>query len=257
LIRILITGASGLIGAQLTNALLAKGHAVSHLSRTEKQGSIKSFKWDVKSKTIDQKAFDEVDVIVHLAGAGVGDKRWSSARKREILETSPVGHDFLAQVVRQWEQEVDRIQGLDIRVVKLRLGAVLSEKGGALKEIIKPIKLGAGAPLGDGNQYMSWIHIDDLCALFIATIENEQMKGAYNAVTPHPATNRELITIAAKVLRKPLILPPIPSFALKLVLGEMASLVLNGSKVSPKKIQEVGFQFKFPKLEEALADLLQ
>ncbi len=297
--KILITGASGLVGKRLTELLLQKGYQVFHLGRSNKGGSVPTFLWNVEKHVIDSAALANVDTVIHLAGAGVADKRWTSDRKKEILESrtkstallfealkkekhhvttfvsasavgyygfglsdevfteeSKSGSDFLAQVTRQWEEEVDKITLLGIRVVKLRIGIVLSEKGGALAEMAKPIKLGVGAPLGSGKQYLTWIHLDDLCSMFSKAIDDQQMNGVYNAAGPEWVTNAEMTKSIAKVLKKPLWLPPIPNFVMKIVLGEMADMVLNGSKISAKKIQKAGFKFRFTKLDEALKDLL-
>jgi uncharacterized protein len=166
------------------------------------------------------------------------------------------GKGFLAEVVHQWEEFVDQISTLGIRVVKIRTGVVLSEKGGALKELMKPVKFYAGAPLGKGTQVLSWIHLDDLCKIYIKAIEDESMEGIYNAVAPNPVTNREFTHRLATAMNRPIILPPIPSFVLKLLLGEMSDLVLKGTKVSNEKIQASGFKFQFDNLEDALTDLL-
>jgi uncharacterized protein len=171
-------------------------------------------------------------------------------------EDDEQGKGFLAEVVHQWEAFVDQISTLGIRVVKIRTGVVLSEKGGALKELMKPVKFYAGAPLGKGTQVLSWIHLDDLCKIYIKAIEDESMKGIYNAVAPNPVTNREFTHRLAKAMKKPIILPPIPSFALKLMLGEMSDLVLKGPKISSQKIQAAGFRFQFNGLDDALSDLL-
>ncbi|MGB3586726.1 MAG: TIGR01777 family oxidoreductase [Tunicatimonas sp.] len=174
-----------------------------------------------------------------------------------VKEESPSGDGFAAEVTRQWETAVDEVTQLNIRVVKIRIGIVLSEKGGALVKIMQPIKLGAGAPLGRGGQYMSWIHLDDLCHLFIFALEQKDMAGVYNGVAPHPATNHELTKKTADVLNKPLFLPNVPAFALKLLLGEMAQVVTGGNRVSSKKIEEAGFEFKYTELRPALVDLLR
>lgn len=298
--NVLITGASGLVGTRLTTLLMQKGYQISHLSRSSSAGPIRTFLWDVNAGTIENGALDEVDTIIHLAGAGIADKRWSASRKKEILESrtkstellfqklkqskhniktfvsaSAIGiygeggsertfteedlpaHDFLAEVVRQWEDSVSQIESLGIRVVKIRIGILLSENGGALAEMVKPIKWGVGSPLGSGEQLMSWIHIDDACRIFIKGIEDESMKGVYNAVTPNPVSNKQLTKEIARVLNKPLWLPNVPGFVLKLVLGEMADLVLKGSKVSAGKIQDSNFDFQFLDLKEALEDLLK
>src|SRR5688572_12244941 len=171
-------------------------------------------------------------------------------------EADEQGKGFLAEVVHQWEEFVDQISSLGIRVVKIRTGVVLSEKGGALKELMKPIKFYVGAPLGKGTQVLSWIHLDDLCRIYIKAVEDESMKGIYNAVAPNPVTNREFTHRLAKAMKKHIILPPIPSVVLKLLLGEMSDLVLTGPKVSSRKIKAGGFKFEFESLDTALADLL-
>ncbi len=170
-----------------------------------------------------------------------------------FTEESNSGEGFLADVVKQWEHEVDKIERLNIRTVKIRIGIVLSAEGGALKEIAQPVRWGVGAPLGSGKQFMSWIHIEDLCRMFIHAVEQETMHGAYNAVTPTPATNREVTKAIAKALHRPLLLPSVPGFVLKLMLGEMADLVLYGSKVSSEKIQQTGFSYTYSDLDKAIA----
>ncbi len=297
--KILITGASGLIGSRLTELLLKKGYQVSHLSRGRKSGQVPSFVWDVDKGEMEKPALEGVDAIIHLAGAGVADTRWSKSRKEEILtsriessrllykklstvnhsvktvvsasaigyygfesdevfiEDSKPGTDFLANVTKQWEEEVDKLASLAIRVVKLRIGIVLSERGGALTEMIKPIKLGVGSPLGTGKQQLSWIHLDDLCEMFIHAVETNSLNGAYNAVSDLWITNAELTKAIAQVLKKPLWLPNVPGFVLKIILGEMADIVLNGSKVSADKIKKTGFVFNYIRLDETLKKLLR
>lgn len=298
--KILITGASGLVGSVLTKMLLQKGHNIVHLGRSKREGPVKAFQWDIEKRTIEQGAFDGVDTIIHLAGAGVADKPWTEKRKREIMEsrthstrllfgelkkikhnvtsfisasaigyygfsnaekefkeTDEPGSDFMATVVKHWEHEIDRLNELGIRVVKIRIGIVLSKEGGALKSMLAPVKFYVGAPLGTGKQYLSWIHIDDLCALFIKAVQDTAMQGTYNGVGPYAVTNRELTTAIAYVIKKPLFLPAVPGFVLKILLGEMADLVLNGSQVSSAKIQDAGFNFKFKTLEGALENLLK
>ena len=297
---ILITGASGLIGTRLTEILLKAGYRVVHLGRAQKAGSIPCFVWNVEKGKMDLKSLEGVDAIIHLAGAGVAEKRWSRQRKREILESrtkstallfdalkksshkvktvvsaSAIGYygcdleqevvteegkpgeDFLSKVVMAWEHAVDDIASLGIRVSKIRIGIVLSEKGGALKEMAAPIKWGVGSPLGTGKQVVSWIHLDDLCYMFLKVIEDTSMSGAYNGVSVQPVTNVIMTKSIAKILKCPLWLPSVPTFVLKLILGEMADIVVNGRNVSSEKIQRTGFKFRFSNLEDALRDLLK
>jgi len=174
-----------------------------------------------------------------------------------LNEQSPAGSDFLADVTKQWEQEVEKLEKLNIRVTRLRIGIVLSKNGGALPKIAQTVKANIGAPLGDGDQYMSWIHIDDLCRMIIHAIGNTEMFGVFNAVGPDPATNRELTKTLAQVLNKSLWLPAVPGFALKLALGEMADMVLGGNRVSAEKIQLSGFTYAFSNLQNALEDIYQ
>ena len=298
--NILITGASGLVGSRLTELLLQKGYHVAHLGRSRKPEKVSSYVWDVEKKQIDLEAIINADAIIHLAGAGVAEKRWTQKRKKEILESrthstaflfqvleknkhhvssiisasaigyygirdqenllteeSQSGTDFLAQVTRQWEEEVDKFIALNIRVAKLRIGIVLSEKGGALKSMALPVRWGVGSPLASGHQYLSWIHIDDLCQMFIKAIEDEKMQGAFNAVGVEPVTNKEMTQAIAKILKKPLWTPHVPDFALKLVLGEMADIVIHGNKISSQKIQKIGFTFQFTDLGQALQNLFE
>lgn len=297
--KILITGASGLIGTRLTELLMERGDEIYHLGRTGKHSSARSFVWNIEQSALDRDALKNVTTIIHLAGAGVAEQRWTKKRKGEIrksrvqstrllydalrknknivdtfisasaigyygfegnevfTEQSAPGSDFLADVTRQWELAADQLCELGIRVVKLRIGIVLSQRGGALKKMITPIKIFAGAPLGTGDQYLSWIHIDDLCRIFIKAIDDPAMHGAYNAVALKPVTNREMIRAIAKVLHKPLIMPAIPSFVLKIILGEMAEIVVSGNRVSADKILQTGFNFKFPVLEDALKDIFK
>lgn len=298
--KILITGGTGLIGTRLTKLLQEKGHEIAYLSRSKKEdAAVTYYQWDARSGFIEEGAIESADYIIHLAGAGVADKRWTSSRKEVILtsrtqttallaqklaevnhqvkafisataigiygftkdriahEDSRHGDDFLAEVCQKWEAEVDKIAETDLRTVKIRVGIVLSSEAGALYEIAKPVRMYAGAPLGSGKQYMSWIHIDDICRMFIHAIENEQLEGAYNGTAPTPVTNAALTKITADVLEKPLLLPNVPKIALEMMFGEMAEIVLKGSKVSCKKIMDSGFEFHFPTAQEAVQDLLK
>ncbi|MBX2900930.1 MAG: TIGR01777 family oxidoreductase [Cyclobacteriaceae bacterium] len=296
--KVLITGASGLIGSQLTHLLLQHGYRVAHLGRTKRAGSIPAYVWDIHKQEFEAGALHEVDVIINLAGAGVADKRWTAARKKEILESrtksaalilkmlqteshqvtavvsasaigyygfgraqvfeeeAKPGNDFLATVTRHWEEAIDSLGALNVRIVKLRIGIVLSNKGGALTEMARPVRWFAGSPLGTGKQYLSWIHIDDLCNLFIYAVENAAMHGAYNAVSGQWATNKEMTETIGKVLHRPVWPLPVPGFVLKIILGELAHLVLLGSKVSANKIKQSGFELKHTNLYQTVRILL-
>lgn len=295
---VLITGGSGLLGTALTNLLLQKGYQVSHLGRKASVAKVKCFRWSVAENYLDPDALQGVDVVIHLAGAGVAERRWSAIRKKEILESrtlssrllveslrkipnkistlisaSAIGYyglttgddwcredqepgaDFLAFVTKSWEKEILPVESLGKRLVIPRIGVVLSNDGGALVEMSRPIKWFVGAPLGSGRQWMSWIHIDDLCRMLLHFIEHESMSGIYNAVAPNPVTNRELTKQIAKALHRPLLVPAVPEFVLKFVLGEMTQIVINGAKVSCEKILSTGFRFKFTNVETAIESL--
>ncbi|AZB26603.1 TIGR01777 family protein [Chryseobacterium bernardetii] len=173
-------------------------------------------------------------------------------------ETDPPGHDFLSEVVVLWERAADHFkeQNLAERVVKVRTAVVLSEKDGALKKMLPPIKYGIGSALGSGKQYMPWIHIEDICSIYEFALKNTSFHGAYNAVSPQHTTNSELTKKIAEVLKKPLFMPNVPTFVLKILFGELANAILEGSRASSQKLQNAGFQFKFPDLYEALNSLL-
>jgi uncharacterized protein (TIGR01777 family) len=291
--NILITGGSGLVGQRITALLEKKGYEVAWLSRSPQDR--KTFLWNVEKGEIDSEAMEWADAVVHLAGAGVAEKRWTPERKKLILESrtqstqvlltaiknaqnkpstfisasavgyygfntgtalvdenSPAGNDFLAEVVIAWENEVKKMESLQLRTVLLRIGIVLDAEGGALGEMLKPP---VAAPLGTGDQWMSWIHVEDLARMFVFALEKTTLQGVFNAVGPHPATNQQLTKEAAIAKRKPYVGIGVPGFALKLVLGEMAAMVLGGNRVSSQKIQKAGFEFEFPVLKNALKDL--
>lgn len=171
-------------------------------------------------------------------------------------ENDPPANDFLGETCRQWEQSADRFEELGIRAVKIRTGVVLANHGGALAKMITPIKLGIGSAIGNGSQYLPWIHIEDLCDIYIKAIEDSQMNGAYNAVAPDHKTNRDFAETLAHVLKKPLWFPNIPAIVMKIIFGEMSAILLKGSRVSSEKIKNAGYKFKFAKLEGALVNLL-
>lgn len=170
-------------------------------------------------------------------------------------EADAPGRDFLSLVTQKWEQEAQTFSKLDIRTVRIRIGVVLSNEGGALPIIAKPIKMGLGSPLGNGKQWMSWIHIKDVAGIFVHALEHKNVEGVYNAVSPEPATNTEMTRAIASQLNKPLWLPKVPEFIIKLALGEMASTALNSNKASSAKIEQSGYRFAYPKLEATLQSL--
>lgn len=177
-------------------------------------------------------------------------------RKDEILsEDSEPGTDFLANTCLAWERAADKITNLGLRLVTFRTGVVLSTEGGALPKIAKPIKLGMGAPLGSGRQWMPWIHIHDVADMFLYAIENDEIEGVYNMASPFPVTNKTFTQAVAKQMNKSLWLPPVPALILRIIMGEMSRVVLNSNRTSSDKIVESGFKFKYPKLESALSEL--
>ncbi|UYZ59144.1 TIGR01777 family oxidoreductase [Hymenobacter latericus] len=184
---------------------------------------------------------------------------YGDADDRMLTEDTPPApaDDFLADVATQWERAAQQVQALGIRTVITRIGIVLSDEGGALPSIARPVKLMAGAALGSGRQYMSWVHIDDLCRLLIQMMEESEWQGTYNAVSPQPVTNKEFTSTLADVLHRPLVLPKVPEFGLKLLMGEMSEIVLASQRVSAQKVLQQGFKFEHPNLREALESFYQ
>lgn len=300
--KVLITGATGLVGNELIKILLQNGISVNYLTTSRgkiaNENNYKGFFWNPSVGEISEEAFTNVDVIVHLAGATVA-KRWTNSYKQEIMNSridstkllyktlerinhqvsqivsaSAIGiypdsltkvyhetdlevdNSFLGNVVKQWEDEVNQFKNLDILVAKIRIGLVLSKNGGALQEMVKPIKIGAGAAFGSGEHYQSWIHIQDLAAVFYHIIQYKR-EGIYNGVSPYPVTNSQLTKAIAKTLGKPLFLPNIPKFVMKLILGDMHQLLFSSQHVSSRKLLDENFQFKYASLDKALHDLLK
>ena len=299
--RVLITGATGLIGSVIVKNCHNKGIAVNYLttskSKIENTPNYQGFYWNPSKAVIDVNSIKDVDAIIHLVGASIS-KRWTKAHKQAIissrLETTALLHEtvknnpnnitqiisasaigyypdsltkyysedekqisnsFLGRVVQEWEQAVDTFSTLNILVSKIRIGVVFSKKGGAFPQLAKPIKLGVGAAMGNGKQWMSWIHLDDLTNIFLHVLEHN-LEGVYNGVAPNPATNQSITKAIAKQLKRPLILPNIPKFALKLILGEMHIILFESQRVSSKKIEESGFEFKYVNLEAAIQELV-
>lgn len=204
----------------------------------------------VKKKKIKLKSFISASGINYY-GTVTTEKIYS--------ENDPPGNDFLSEVVVLWERAADdfKEQNLAERVVKVRTAVVLSREDGALKKMVPTIQYGIGSALGSGKQYMPWIHIEDICSIYEASLKDTTIDGAYNAVSPQHTTNENLTKKIAEVLDKPLFMPHVPAFVLKLIFGELADALLEGSRASSQEIQETGFQFKFPDLKMALENLLK
>jgi NAD dependent epimerase/dehydratase family enzyme len=260
---ILITGGTGMVGQSLTNFLLAKGYQVIVLTRQKKQSSRAHFsfaQWDLNKGWIDPAAIAAADYIIHLAGEGVADKRWTAARKKAILDSRVNSSALLVKTLKEnpnkWEESMHPVKALGIRLVTIRIGIVFNKMGGALAEFMKPAKLGAAAILGDGQQMVSWIHQQDLNRLMLFALETEQVAGVYNAVAPDPVNNAILTKAIAKRFHTWAIPFHVPSFILKIMLGEMSVEVLKSAKVSASKILAAGFSFDYASMDEALDDLL-
>lgn len=299
--RVLITGATGLVGKEIVKLCHEKGIDVNYLttrkSKIVRADNYQGFYWNPSINEIDSNCFKAVSAIIHLAGASVS-KRWTPKYKAEILESrkastrllinslkgethhikqvitasaigvypdsltnyydetfNGVSHSFLGEVVKAWEQEVDGFSKLGITVSKVRIGLVLSNKGGAMQEMIKPVKFGLGAAFGNGKQWQSWIHIEDLAKLFLFVLE-KNIGGVFNGVAPNPVVNNELVKALCNVLGKPFFMPNIPEFFMKFILGEMHIILFESQRVSSKKIESKGFSFEFNYLEPAVKNLL-
>jgi uncharacterized protein len=299
--RVLLTGGTGFVGRNLTRLLIQSGYSVSILTRNLKQNSADVFyyRWDVGRGQIDEKAVLKADYIIHLAGEGIADKRWTSKRKLAIIESreksiqliydvlkrndkqlqafvsasgigfygaingseictesSPAVADFLGSTCQKWEAAADTMESLGIRTVKIRTGLVLGKDDGFLKKMAPLFKYNLGSALGSGKQYMPWIHIDDLCAIYLEAVRNDEMSGAYNAAINDNTTNDSFSKTLAKMYGYSIWLPNVPAFFLKMVLGEMAQILLTGRRVSSEKIEKIGVQFRFKNLEDALNNCL-
>lgn len=289
--KILITGGTGLVGTRLAQMLIKKNHEVVILSRNPKKEN--EFKWNLSKNYIDKEAFKKVDYIIHLAGAGIADERWTDQRKKVIIdsrvetanllfttlkennisikgfisasgigyygaittdtifkETAPVGNDFLGEVCKKWEDAANQFKTLNIPVTILRTGIVLSKKGGALEKMRLPVI----SPLGSGQQYLPWIHIDDMCEMYIQAIEGS-LEGIYNAVAPEHHTSKTFSKSLAKSIKRPYVGICVPSFMLKVLFGDLSVILLQGSRISAKKIEKNGYSFRFKTLKKALNNL--
>ncbi len=303
--KVLITGATGLVGKEVTRLCRAQGITVHYLTTSQKKISsasdYKGFYWNPSAGELDVASLEGVDAIIHLAGASIAQK-WTSKNKqlikdsriksanmlydalvrfresgntsvKHMISASAIGcypssstklynekyptyaTGFLGEVVQEWEESIQEFQKLDIATSLVRTGLILDKTEGALPKIVKPIRYFAGAPLGDGQQWQSWIHIEDMARLYMHILE-EKLTGIYNGVAPNPVTNEKLTKVVAHTIKKPLFLSNVPKGVLKLALGEMATIVLESQLVSAEKIQETGFVFNFPTVEQAIKNLL-
>jgi uncharacterized protein (TIGR01777 family) len=297
---VLITGGTGLIGTALTQALLHAGHRVHLLSRSSapERNGLRTFRWSPASGEVDPQAWNGVEHVVHLAGAGIADKRWTQARVDELInsraetarllrrsaeqagaristmvsaaginyygaftsdriltEQDPPGTDTIGRISKVWEEAVDE-WGTHCRVVKLRTPVVLSRSGGALAKLAAPVRFGLGSPLGSGRQWMPWVHLDDLVSIYMQALFDARYQGAYHVNSGHDVTNAEFMRTLSRVLGRPFFAPAVPAVVLRIALGELSAILLEGTRASNARLLGTGFSFAHPRLEDALRDLL-
>ncbi len=304
--KVLITGATGLVGTMFCQMLQAQGIEPIILGRNAaKSSKYRIFEWNLQKDYVDKQLFlEKIDAVVHLAGAGIADKRWTAARKKEIIDSrvkgielltryfadmeqeqrpkvfisaSAVGiygdkgedwvdestalppkggNDFLVESCLQWEEASLGLEAIGLRRAVLRIGIVLSTQGGALSKMLPSYPWGIGTYFGQGQQYYSWVHIEDLCRMLLFLLQEPQAKGIYNGVAPEPISNKALAKSIAKALNKKVVLMPVPTMALNLAMGEMSRIVTDSTRVSAKRLQEAGFEYHFPQIVPALEDLI-
>ena len=300
--KILITGATGLIGKKLTADLLSKGYSVNYLttrkSKIKSSKQINGYYWDPEKDIIDLQCFKNVDTIINLAGSNIA-KRWTNPNKLEILKSriqslillrdsivknnlkikkiisaSAIGiypssydrvysennnlisNNFLGMVVNEWELAVSSFNDLKIEIAIVRIGLVLSKDGGILSKSLLPIKLGFGSFFGSGNQWQSWIHIQDISNIFCHILKND-LVGIFNGVSPNPITNKDFTIKLAKFLNRPLLLPKIPKWLMSLILGEMHIIIFESQNIVCDRLNKTEFNFNFDNFDEAIVDLLK
>lgn len=303
--KILITGATGFVGKNLTQKLLEKGFEVNILTRDANRAltcfndkKVKAFVWKNTLELPPKEAFDGINGVINLMGENIAAKRWSDDQKIKLIqsrvdatknlvsqidnclgkeldffisssaigyypsntsstlnEDSNKGDGFLSQLCHDWENASAGLQKTKRRII-IRTGVVLESFDGALKKMLPPFKIGAGGPIGNGQQIMSWIHLNDLVKIFIKAIEDQNMNGTYNGVSPYPVSNLEFTKALGKALHRPAFIP-VPPLALKLAFGEMSSVILDSQTVVSKKLDEIGFKFDYPKIDQALNHIFQ
>lgn len=295
--KILVTGASGLVGSALVPHLKSKGHEVIRLVRS--QAGAGEIKWEPEKGIETPAQLEGLDAVIHLAGENIAEGRWTDEKKTRIRESrvkgtrtlsealaqltrppktliaasaigfygtrgdevlteqSASGTDFLSEVCREWELATRPAAEKGIRVVSLRFGVILSAEGGAFAKMVTPFKLGVGGKVGSGKQYMSWITLDDVIGVIDYALANDEMRGPVNVVAPNPVTNLEFTKALGHALSRPTIFPA-PAFALRLAFGEMAdALLLSSARVEPLRLKESGFVFQYPELNGALGHILR
>lgn len=299
--KILLTGATGLIGKKIAGKLIDRGDKVIIFSRSADKakkiipGAAEYVEWNYRKENW-QIYLEGLDAVIHLAGENVMAKRWNREHKASILnsrveptralvsaigkaslkpkvfvsasavgyygnselpvnEESLPGKDFLAEVVNAWEAETKKADRYNVRRINIRIGIVLDKNEGALAQMITPFKYFVGGPIGSGNQWFPWIHIDDVAGIFLYALDNENVEGAVNCVSPNPVTMNQFAEAIGKILKRPSLLR-VPEFILRMILGESSSVVTGGSKVSSSKIISCGYKFKYNDVEEALNNLL-
>lgn len=295
--KIIIAGGTGLIGSAIAQSLIREKHSVVLLSRsgrTVHKGTL-LLRWDAQNLGDWMACLEGADAVINLCGESLGEGRWTTSRKKEILESrvrssrilaeaigktgrkpsvlvnasavgyygdveelpmyesSPPGTDFMAAVCREWESAASGASAHGIRVVMMRTGFVIAARSEAFRRMILPFKLFAGGQYGSGRQWFPWVHLADVVGGYVTAVENKSLSGPVNLTSPNPVQVRELAKSLGRALHRPSSLPA-PAFALKLALGEMSDLLLNGQRVIPQKLTESGYVFKFPRLPEALTD---
>lgn len=298
IMKIAVTGASGLLGRELFPHLIKAGYTPIPIVRTRDQSG-EAIYWNPELEEIEAEKLEGVHAVIHLAGEPVAGSLWSPAQKErirssrvqgtgllsktlasldkkpgtllcasaigfygdqgaaELTEESPPGKGFLPEVCQEWEQSANPAREAGIRVVHLRIGVVLSRYGGALKKMIPPFKWGAGGILGNGEQYWSWVALEDVLGAINHLLRHEELSGPFNCTAPQPATNREFTKALGAALNRPTCLP-VPAFAVRTLFGEMGKeVLLASSKVLPKRLEESGYQFQHTEIEAAIRHELQ
>ena len=300
--KVIVSGGSGLIGRALVASLAGDGHRATVLSRSPDRVTglpegVDAAGWDAKSAEALTPILAGADAVVHLAGEGIADGRWTAERKRrirdsrvdssaavaaaiaaaeprpgvllqgsavgfygprgdeELTEASESGDDFLARLCRDWEAASAAVEELGVRRALLRTGVVLTPAGGALAKMLPPFRLFVGGPAGGGAQYMPWIHLADEVGAIRFLLDETRAAGPFNLTAPTPVTNKQFSRLLGRVLGRPSFMPA-PAFALKLALGEMSKIVLEGQRALPRRLEEAGYRFRFSDVEAALRDLL-